>query len=88
MFNLLISGFNSEEEEICQLTLEALDLLKDNEIVIEKLLQSTVPRKSIYERLTIRKTPSTKAVWNYLKKIDHLPAKRRGENVQRLSDEI
>ncbi|MCG3218957.1 MAG: hypothetical protein KAR35_08120, partial [Candidatus Heimdallarchaeota archaeon] len=87
-FNLLIGGYNSQEAEVYQLTIEALELLKDNELIIKKVLNEETPKKSIHERMVRRRTASPEAVWRYLKKVDHLPVKRRGENVQRLSDEI
>jgi hypothetical protein len=87
-FNLLIGGYNSQEAEVYQLTIEALELLKDNELIIKKVLNEETPKKSIHEKMVRRRTPSPEAVWRYLKKVDHLPVKRRGENVQRLSDEI
>ena len=88
MFNLLITGFNSEKEEVYHLTIETLDLLKENDLILEKIMEKTLPGMSIHERIMRRRTPSSDGVWHYLKKIDHLPVKRRGENVQRLSDEI
>ncbi|MHA1910368.1 MAG: hypothetical protein ACTSYA_01620 [Candidatus Kariarchaeaceae archaeon] len=88
MLDLLIIGFNSKEKEINQLTIETIKLLNNNEKVVKALWQDNIPKTSIYERITRRRTPSPDSVWHYLKKIDHMPVKRRGENVQRLSDEI
>ncbi|MCG3219468.1 MAG: hypothetical protein KAR35_10700 [Candidatus Heimdallarchaeota archaeon] len=86
--NLLILGFNSQEKDVKLLSIETLELIKEDERVIKALSQNGIQGKSIYERMMWRRTPSPESVWHYLKKVDHMPVKRKGENVQRLSDEI
>lgn len=87
MTDILISGFNSEDEKIYKLTIETLGLIKENEKVLEDIFRHNIPQSSVYDKFIQRRTPSPDSVWHYLKKIDHLPVKRRGENIQRLDDE-